>query len=163
MMRRGVFTLPERAILVIVLAIVAFVVGPRFSDAGVAESRMDDLCNSLQLLRSQIELYKVQHRDHPPMHTADRTVTFDPYFEQMVYCTDVEGRVKKEEPKTRRDDTYTFGPYLKEVPANPFNNSRVIVRARSRDDVPVAGGAGWAYVPESGDIYANDSAPHAGL
>jgi len=163
MIRRRGFTLFEQALVVIVLAIVAAVAMPRFSAAGIAESRMDDLCNSLQLLRSQVELYKAQHGDHPPMHEIDGTVTFDPYFEQMIYCTDVDGRVKAEEPKTRRDDTYTFGPYLKEVPLNPFNESRTIVRAKSREDVPVAGGAGWAYVPETGDIYANDGVPHAGL
>jgi len=163
MIRRRGFTLFEQALLVIVLAVVAAIGMPRFSSAGIAEGRMDDLCSTLQLLRSQIELYKVQHQDLPPMNEAHGTVTFDPYFEQMIYCTDVDGRVKAEEPKTRSDDTYTYGPYLKEVPMNPFSESRLIVRAKSRDDVPVAGGAGWAYVPETGDIYANDSIAHAGL
>ncbi|MDY0355309.1 MAG: prepilin-type N-terminal cleavage/methylation domain-containing protein [Sedimentisphaerales bacterium] len=163
-MRRGRgFTLMEVAIAVIVLAIVAAVVVPRFSGAGIAENRMDDLCNRLQLLRSQIELYKVQHRGVPPMRTAEGAIDFDLGFEQMLCCTDAEGAVKSGRPRTKRDDVHIYGPYLDGVPRNPFNGSETIVRARSRDEVPVEGGAGWAYVPETGEIYANHSTHHAGL
>jgi len=124
---------------------------------------MDDLCNHLQLLRSQIELYKVQHENVPPMRTPDASPVFDPDFEQMVCCTDAAGNVKSKGPRTRRDDVYLFGPYLEEIPRNPFNGSDLIVRARDRNDIPVPGNAGWAYIPETGEIFANDSAHHAGL
>jgi len=148
---------------IVFLAVVAAVVVPTFTQAGIEEAYMDDLCNHLQLLRSQIELYKIQHGDHPPMRAADGTIVFDVQFKQMLYCTDIDGNVKPKEPRTDRDAIYTFGPYLKRVPANPFNKSRTIVRARSRDDVPVKGNAGWVYVPETADIYANDTAGHSGL
>jgi len=157
------YTLIQIVFLVALLALVAAVVAPRFSQAGIEERRMDDLCSSLQLLRSQIELYKIQHDDSPPMHASDGTIVFDVQFEQMLYCTDSDGNVKPKEPRTDRDKVYTLGPYLKRVPANPFNRSRTIVRARSRDDIPVAGNAGWAYVPETGAIYANDTAGRSGL
>jgi hypothetical protein len=58
---------------------------------------------------------------------------------------------------------FRYGPYLEEVPANPFNGSDTIVVVRNRNDVPVPGNAGWAYVPETGEIFANDSVHHAGL
>ena len=164
MMRRSrAFSLFEIMFVVVVLAVVATVVVPRFSQAGIQEARMDELCSTLQLLRSQIELYKVQHRDHPPMQAADGTVVFDAQFRQMSYCTDRDGQVKAEEPRTVRDNVFTFGPYLEQVPKNPFNQSRAIARARDKEAVPVAGNAGWAYVPETGRIYANDSIRHAGL
>lgn len=163
MIRRRAFTVIEAAIVVIVLAVIAAMVTPRFSQAGVTENRMDDLCNNLQLLRSQIALYKVQHGDNPPMRGPDGSVVFDPQFEQMVRCTDTDGNVKLQKPRTRRDDVHMFGPYLDGVPENPFNDSATIVRASTRHDVPVPGNAGWAYVPETGDIFANDSAHHAGL
>lgn len=163
MQRIRMFSLFELMMVVVVLAVVAAVVVPRFSQAGIQEARMDELCNTLQLLRSQIELYKVQHRDHPPMQAADATVAFDAQFKQMVYCTDMDGQVKSKKPRTVRDAVCTFGPYLERIPKNPFNGSRTIVRALDKDAVPVAGGAGWAYVPETGAIYANDSIRHAGL
>jgi general secretion pathway protein G len=157
------FSTMELLIVVVILASVAVAVVPKFSQAGINEARMDELCSSLQMLRSQIELYKVQHEGRPPMQTADGSMAVDPKFEQMIYCTDRAGNVKPSEPRARRDDVYTFGPYLERVPENPFNQNRTLVRARGRDDVPVAGEAGWAYVPETGDIYANDGAFHAEL
>ena len=163
MYQRRAFSTVEAALVVIVLAVVVTMVAPRFSQAAITENRMDDLCNSLQLLRSQIELYKVQHGNDPPMRTPDGSIVFDEHFEQMIYCTDTDGNVKSRQPRTKRDNTYIFGPYLKSVPENPFNGSTTIVRASDRDDIPVPGNAGWAYVPETGDIFANDSAPHAGL
>ena len=163
MHRIRMFSLFEMMLAVVVLAVVAAVVVPRFSEAGLQEARMDELCNTLQLLRSQIELYKVQHRDHPPMQATDGTVVFGGQFKQMVYCTDMDGQVKSKKSRTVRDKVYTFGPYLERIPKNPFNGSQGIVRAHDKDAVPVAGGAGWVYVPETGAIYANDSARHAGL
>lgn len=163
MVCRKAFSLIEAAIVVVVLAAVAAMVVPRFSSAGIAENRMDDLCNHLQLLRSQIELYKVQHENVPPMQAADGSVAFDPDLRQMLCCTDTDGNVKSTSPRTRRDDVYLFGPYLEGVPENPFNGSDLIVRARDRNDIPVPGNAGWAYIPETGEIFANDSARHAGL
>lgn len=163
MYSRRAFSLIEAAIVVVVLAAVAVMVLPRFGSAGIAENRMDDLCNNLQLLRSQIELYKIQHNDDPPMRSADGSIAFDPEFEQMVCCTDAVGNIKSQRPRTRRDDVHLFGPYLERVPKNPFNGSDAIVRAADRNDVPVPGNAGWAYVPETGEIFANNSAHHAGL
>ncbi len=163
MQRRKAFSLFGIMIVVMVLGVVATVVTPRFSEAGIRESRMDELCWSLQLFRAQIELYKVQHEGRPPMQTADGTVAFDPEFEQMTRCTDMDGQVKRTKPRTARDGAWQFGPYLERIPENPFNRSRTIVRVRHEDDIPVVGDAGWAYVPESGRIYANDSIQNAGL
>jgi prepilin-type N-terminal cleavage/methylation domain-containing protein len=163
MYHRRAFTLIEAAIVVVVLALIAAIVTPRFSQAGVAENRMDDLCNNLQLLRSQIELYKVQHGDDPPMRAADGALACNMGFDQMLYCTDADGNVKSERPRTKRDEVFLFGPYLDRVPRNPFNGSETIIRANDRNDVPVAGDAGWAYVPETGEVFANDSVHHAGL
>jgi general secretion pathway protein G len=163
MQRRKAFSLFGIMIVVMVLGVVAAVVAPRFSEAGIRESRMDELCQMLQLLRSQIELYKVQHEGHPPMQAADGTIVFDPEFEQMTYCTDMDGQIKRRKPRTAREGVWQFGPYLERIPENPFNRSRTIVRVRHEDDIPGVGDAGWAYMPESGQIYANDSIQHAGL
>ena len=150
-------------IAVVAIAVTAALVAPEFSEAGIAENRMDELCSRLQMLRAQIELYRVQHHDCPPMRAFDGTIVFDAELQQMVLCTDADGNPKPREPRVRRNAVYAFGPYLQSVPENPFNNSRTIVRARSRSEIPVPGGAGWAYIPETGEIYANDSAFHARL
>lgn len=156
------FTLVEILIVVVILGILAAIVVPQFTQAST-EAKYNSLCSNLQSMRSQIELYKVQHRGRTPMRTAEGAIDFDLGFEQMLCCTDAEGAVKSGRPRTKRDDVHIYGPYLDGVPRNPFNGSETIVRARSRDEVPVEGGAGWAYVPETGEIYANHSTHHAGL
>jgi len=150
-------------IAVIAIAVTAALVAPEFSEAGIAENCMDKLCSNLQMLRAQIELYKVQHHDCPPMRAFDGTIAFDAEFQQMILCTDADGNPRLRGPREKRNALYAFGPYLQSVPENPFNNSRTIVRAHSRSDIPVPGGAGWAYIPETGEIYANDSAFHGRL
>jgi type II secretory pathway pseudopilin PulG len=150
-------------IAVVVIAIVATIVAPEFSEAGIAENQMDALCGHLQMLRSQIELYKVQHHDNPPMRAADGTIVFDPQMRQLINCTDPHGNLKRKQPATMRSAVYAHGPYLQRIPRNPFNDSSMIARIRNRSEIPVPGGAGWAYVPETGEIYANNSAFHARL
>jgi len=163
MRHRGGMSLFGMMLVIAVVSVVATVVAPRYSAAGIHESQMDELCHTLQSLRAQIELYKAQHAGRPPMQMTDGTVVFDPEFGQLLSPTDVEGQVLSERPRTADEDASAFGPYLKRIPANPFNDSRTVVRAHDKADIPVPGGAGWAYIPETGQVHANDSLRNAGL
>ena len=62
------FTLVEILIVVVILGILAAIVIPQFSDAST-QSKVSSCLSSLQSLRSQIELYKIQHNDTPPTLT----------------------------------------------------------------------------------------------
>src|SRR3954470_2372518 len=67
--RKG-FTLIEILIVVIILGILAAIVIPQFTSAST-EARQGTLKSQLQTLRSQIALYKLQHRDvAPPQASA---------------------------------------------------------------------------------------------
>src|SRR3954470_19742057 len=70
--RKG-FTLIEILIVVIILGILAAIVIPQFTSAST-EARQGNLKSQLQTLRSQIALYKLQHRDIPPTLTNFWTV-----------------------------------------------------------------------------------------
>ncbi|HOM61079.1 MAG TPA: type II secretion system protein, partial [Anaerohalosphaeraceae bacterium] len=59
------FTLVEILIVVVILGILAAIVIPQFSQAST-EAKINSLMSNLQSMRSQIELYKVQHNDNPP-------------------------------------------------------------------------------------------------
>ena len=163
MRHRGGMSLFGMMIVVAVVSVVATVVAPRYSAAGIHENQMDALCHSLQMFRAQIELYKAHHGERPPMQAVDGTVTFDPALTQLLCRTDAEGQVIPEQPASTTPDASTCGPYLDRIPKNPFNGSRAVVRAYDKADIPVPGGAGWAYIPETGQVHANDSARHAGL
>ena len=66
--KRG-FTLVEILIVVVILGILAAIVIPQFTQAST-EAKTNSLCSDLQTLRSQIELYKVQHNDVAPGNPA---------------------------------------------------------------------------------------------
>lgn len=144
--KRG-FTLVEILIVVVILGILAAIVIPQFTQAST-EAKQNSLCSDLQTLRSQIELYKVQHNDTAP--------TLLGFANQMVYCTDLTGAVAGTPSKVRAG-IYQFGPYLERVPENPFNSSATLAAA-------AADGVGWAYTETTGEIHAGDlGAGHSAL
>jgi general secretion pathway protein G len=138
--KRG-FTLVEILIVVVILGILAAIVVPQFTQAST-EAKMNSLCSDLQTLRSQIELYKVQHNDTPPALAT--------FSNQMVYCTDISGAISGTGTKVRAGN-YQYGPYLERVPDNPFSGTAALAAA------PAATGVGWAYNEASGEIHAGDT------
>src|SRR6266478_4887540 len=88
------FTLIEILIVVIILGILAAIVIPQFSNAST-DAKKNSLSSQLQTMRSQFELYKLQHNDKLP----------------VVFQTDGTGAT------TGTD----FGPYLQQTPSNPLN------------------------------------------
>jgi general secretion pathway protein G len=136
--KRG-FTLVEILIVVVILGILAAIVIPQFTQAS-SEAKLNSLCSDLQTLRSQIELYKVQHNDTPP---DDDPNTFE---NQMIYTTTIGGTASTSKERT---GNYQYGPYLERVPENPFTGSNSIVAwAYSGTD------GGWAYNETTGEIKA---------
>lgn len=112
--KRG-FTLVEILIVVIILGILAAIVIPQFTNAS-QDARKSSLVSQLQTLRSQIELYKLQHGDTLPA---------------LVGGVDTAGSVD-----TSNWDALTtvtvfnatnFGPYMQAPPKNPLNNLGKVV------------------------------------
>ena len=91
------FTLVEILIVVVILGILAAIVIPQFTQAST-EAKESRLASDLQMLRSQIELYKIQHSDTPPAIAA-----FAAGGAMIVAAGG-------------------FGPYMQTVPTNPFND-----------------------------------------
>lgn len=151
--KRG-FTLVEILIVVVILGILAAIVIPQFTQAST-EAKQNSLCSDLQTLRSQIELYKVQHNDTVP--TAANFVT------RMTFCTDISGATAGTPSKVR--DTangFIYGPYLERIPANPFSNKATV--GAVADKTAAGGGTnGWDYVEATGEVYAGDTTAHAAL
>ena len=140
--RKG-FTLVEILIVVVILGILAAVVIPQFTDASTT-AKTSSLKTDLQTMRSQIQLYKVQHNDPlPGAGTASFTAA-------MIGITDVAGA-------TASSGT-TFGPYLQAIPTNSFDLSAAITEGTAS---PPGDGAGWYFNTSTGAFNANDTAAHA--
>ncbi len=98
------FTLVEILIVVIILGILAAIVIPQFTNAS-QDARKSSLTSQLQTLRSQIQLYKLQHGDTLPNMVTDWT----PLTTQTTYGSG------------------SFGPYMQAAPVNPLNSKSSVV------------------------------------
>ncbi len=136
--RQG-FTLVELLIVVVILAILAAAIIPTFTDS-TADAKASTALTNLNVLRGQIQLYKMQHGGLAPSAT-------------LVELT-------KQTNGSGTDGT-DYGPYLLKVPANPFTNSDT-VRAATANPPTAASGetdAGWLYHAASGNVWL-DHADH---
>ena len=149
-MKRG-FTLVEILIVVIILGILAAIVIPQFTNAS-QDARKSSLVSQLQTMRSQVELFKLQHRDTYPTSDGTLTGTWD--------WSLLTGKTNDDRTTT---GTPKFGPYLQATPVNPINDASV--GAASDDLIYVAtdpaygaavtgGPAGWVMSQATGKIYA---------
>src|SRR4051812_38342587 len=127
--RKGGFTLVEILIVVIILGILAAIVIPQFTSAS-QDARKNSLTSQLQTLRSQIELYKLQHLDSLPTGLIAAATDWG----QLINKTDQNG-------STTVTSATVFGPYLQAIPTNPLNNLT---------DIKVQGGD-WVASAKVGD------------
>lgn len=136
------FTLVEILIVVIILAILACIVIPQFTEASY-EARVSALVNNLQTIRSQTQLYKVQHREVFP---DNRIVN------QMILYTNIDSK-----PRARPSGVYCLGPYLQAFPENPISGIatvRIIQDAATRFKATNRD-RGWWYNTETGEFRAD--------
>ena len=154
--RKAGFTLVEILIVVVILGILAAIVIPQFTNASES-ARTSSLYTQLQTIRSQLQLYQVQHNgDYPTV--AELNDATNPWSVMVMY-TDEAG-----DPVAAPDATHEFGPYLQQAPANPFvpvGVNTVVVAATTTDVTTEAAGmaastatAGWVYDPDTGAIAA---------
>jgi prepilin-type N-terminal cleavage/methylation domain-containing protein len=151
--RRG-FTLVEIIVMLVILAGLWSLMGPRLSRAS-SETREASLHNVLQYLRTEIEVYRGQHDGMSPgVASDDPTGSADAsrFVSQMTAFTDVHGNVSPV-----RTPVFRFGPYLPEMPGNPFSyrNGILIVSGSAFPAPDSSKPYGWMYSPSSRQLIAN--------
>jgi type II secretory pathway pseudopilin PulG len=124
----------EVIIITVVLGVVSMRVVPKFTEAS-AESKICSLIDGLQEMRAQLDLYRAQHGECLP--------DFDSFTSFQTAMTAGVGR---------------YGPYVKKIPTNPFNNLNTV---RFDGEPAGAGIAGWRLDTDSGLFQADNSAAHA--
>jgi len=114
--RKSGFTLVEILIVVIILGILAAIVIPQFTNAS-QDARRSSLQSTVQTLRSQISLYKLQHHDTTPVLAT--------FWDQLTLYSDDTGGTA-----AAKDATHIYGPYVQTIPANgmvPTAASTVVI------------------------------------
>ncbi len=136
--RRSGFTLVEILIVVVILGILAAIVLPQFTSAADT-SRKSAMEQSIHRIRQQLVIYAAQHRDQFPTDAAT-------FLDQMTLATNEAG-----ETAPVGTPGFPLGPYLREIPTNPFTSGDDI-----GDGEP--GSSSWYYA--NGEFRANHSAAH---
>jgi prepilin-type N-terminal cleavage/methylation domain-containing protein len=125
---QGGFTLVELLIVVIILAILAAIVIPQFTDT-TDDARATAIASNLASMRSAIEVYRQQHGSYPAATAASGGTcatgaagtgalnTEQAFREQLTLYTNPAGQ-----SCTGTGGAFTFGPYIRELPINPANN-----------------------------------------
>ena len=127
------FTLVEILIVVIILGILAAIVIPQFTNAST-QAKGSSVSTTLQTIRSQIELFKIQHNDIPPQTTG------------LAGWTLMTSKTDTAETTTATPVGTTYGPYFPQAPSNPLNNKTTT--STSATDAA----SGW-YYSASGSSY----------
>jgi hypothetical protein len=109
----------------------------------------------LQTLRSQIELYKIQHFDRLPGTREDGSFDGTLFVQQMTRRTDVDGTPAGSGSQAGPFDA-TLGPYLVQMPANRFVDPSVgTCVTGGPGPAPEDGSSGWWMDTSMGTIFAN--------
>src|SRR5262249_1116349 len=104
-----------------------------------SNSQTSSLAQNLRVMRSQIELYKVQHSSTYP--------TLANFVDQMTKKTNIDGTIS---------GSPTLGPYVQRIPPNPFTNNNVLSKGAT-------GTSDWYFDENTGEFRPNDAAHSSGF
>ncbi|MHC4459888.1 MAG: hypothetical protein ACYS6W_02605 [Planctomycetota bacterium] len=130
------FSYVEVLVMAVILGIVSRTIVPQFSEAST-EAKVSKLIEGLEVMRAQLDLYRVQHGDCLP--PAD---SFESFKAAMT-------------KKVGQD-----GPYIKKIPTNPFNDLNTV---RFDGEPAGANKAGWRFDTASGLFQADTDSGYAAL
>ncbi len=153
-MNKKGFTLVELIIVITILGIMAAIVIPTFQ-GNVATAKESASKTNLMTIRTQIELYKLQHNGITPGYVNGAGAPVAMVELQLIGTTTVAGQAS---PSTVPSAPFLYGPYLKKIPKNSFNNLSTIayVAVATAFSAAVDGtSSGWLYKKETGEIALN--------
>ncbi|MGO9115201.1 MAG: hypothetical protein ACLP9L_38810 [Thermoguttaceae bacterium] len=132
------FSLIDALVMVLLMATVSAAAVPLV----VAMHRKNDsaVLASLYALRSQISLYKLEHKGTPPILCQGT-------LPQLLQATNAEGV-----PGPSGNDR-PYGPYLdKGLPANPVTGKSTVTVTKVFPPTVASGNGGWLFHPATGQI-----------
>jgi general secretion pathway protein G len=140
--RSAGFTLIEILIVVVIMAVLAATIIPQFSSS-TNDAKTSTLQFNLHTLRSQIELYKLDHSGAVPSLTGGA-------LPQLTSATDNSGTIGASGPN------FPHGPYIQgAMPANPFDGKNTVTATAVFPPTATTSDGGWLYFAATGQIASN--------
>ncbi len=152
--KKNAFTLIEVILVVTILGILGALILPTFR-GHIVSARESAAKDSLRTMRTQIELYKMQHGGTLPGYANGNPVGEAMLELQFTATTTVDGAVS---PSTVPSGAYVNGPYVLKLPENPFNDLSTIAyvaAATAFADAVDGTSSGWLYKKETGEFRIN--------
>jgi general secretion pathway protein G len=152
-MKQSGFSIVEIIIVITILGILAAAVSLGFQNH-TAKAKESAVKSNLKAFRSQLEIYKVQHRGIPPGYVGFADAPIEMVELQLTTTSSAAGAVSS---STIPADPYLYGPYLKKIPENPYNDLSTIAYVNGADFSSAADGtsSGWLYSRDTGEIRVN--------
>jgi len=116
--------------------------------SGGNDAREAALKSDLQTIRSQIELYRIQHHDRHPGLDENGKLDMSNFTRRLTSKTDPSGAL---------NSNGQMGPYLQRFPKNPFwggNGPDQVTWDGAKSGTSVTGG--WYFNTTTGKFHAND-------
>jgi general secretion pathway protein G len=153
-MKNKGFSLVEIILVVTILGILAAIVLPGFQNHA-ANAKESAVKSNLLTIRSQLEVYKLQHGGVPPGYVNGAGAPIATVQLQLTATTTTAGAVST---STFPVDPYFYGPYLKKIPENPYNGLSTIAYVAEGTDFSAAAdgtSSGWLYKKETSEFRVN--------
>jgi len=150
--KRSAFTLVEILIVVVIMAVLAAVVIPQFTGS-TEDAKASTAEFNVGGLRSVIQTYRAHHAGGvPALDTTNKAIP------GLINKTTASGTVST---------SGEFGPYLVEMPSNPYTSSSDVKAVATAGAKPVAGDVtvdsngdftgGWIYDASTGQIWLDSN------
>lgn len=147
------FTLVELMIVVSILGILGAIVLPAFQNH-IQQAKEAAAKDDLRILRNAINHYAAEHNDVPPGF-INGSLTMPMLLPlQFENCTTINGDFNG---SLSPSGNYKYGPYLNDMPENPFNNKSSFTILNSSTSFPATPpeDTGWIYKPSIKEIRIN--------
>jgi len=153
-MKKKAFTLVEIILVVTILGILAAIVLPSFQNHA-ANAKESAVKSNITTIRSQLEVYKLQHDGVPPGYINGADAPITTLVLQLTATSSVTGAVSQSKAPV---DPYLYGPYLKKIPENPYNGLSTITYVGAGTEFSAAAdgtSSGWLYKKETSEFRVN--------
>jgi prepilin-type N-terminal cleavage/methylation domain-containing protein len=142
--RRPAFSMMELVIVMVIMGILAAIAIPRIGTAS-DRAKAEAVEASLSQVRSSIEIYKAEHLGSIPGME---------FVAQMTQYSNEQGMTD-----TSLSSKFPLGPYLREIPKNPYSGSNAVrfIMTASPTQAASSKNLGWTYNVVTGEFAADCS------